>query len=161
MAHLTLPHDPYTFEPDGSFVPPDVEASRGLVDNFTRQLAFTEAALLRIVDAWLDRPEAELPIIIIQADEGPHPPPLLADPDAFRWIDAPEDILREKLGILTALHLPGSDVGVPATLSPVNTFRLLFDAYHGTGFGLLPDRSYIYTSELERYRFTDVTDVVQ
>ena len=161
MVHLTLPHEPYAFEPDGSFVPPEVEASRGLVDNYSRQLAFTEAALLRIVDAWLDRPQAELPIIIIQADEGPHPPELLANPGGFVWVDAAEDVQREKLGILTALHLPASSDKIPATLSPVNTFRLVFDIYHDTRFGLLPDRSYIYTSEMERYRFTEVTQRVQ
>jgi hypothetical protein len=161
VAHLTLPHEPYTFEPDGSFVPPDVEASRDLVENYTRQLSFTEAALLRIVDAWLDRPQAELPIIIIQADEGPHPQALLANPSGFVWVEAAEDDKREKLGILTALHLPGYDDEIPDTLSPVNTFRLVFDAYHDTGFGLLPDRSYIYTSESERYRFTEVTRTIQ
>ena len=161
IGHLTLPHDPYVFEPDGSWVPEELERDRSRAENYRRQLGFTEVALLDVIDIWLDRPEAEQPIIVVQADEGPHPPGLFADPYGFHWVDAPDAEQREKLAILTALHLPGREVEVPDTLSPVNTFRLVLDAYHGTEFGLLPDRSYVYTSESELYRFTDVSSIVQ
>ena len=161
IGHLTLPHDPYVFEPDGSWVPEELERERNEAENYRRQLEFTEAALLNIVDTWLDRPEAERPIIVLQADEGPHPLGLLADPFGFRWLDAPAEDQREKLAILTALYLPGRELEVPDTLSPVNTFRFILDGYHGTEFGLLPDRAYVYTSELELYDFTDVTSSVQ
>lgn len=161
ISHLTLPHDPYVFEPDGSWVPEALERHRSRAENYRRQLEFTEAALLDVIDAWLDRPEAEQPIIVVQADEGPHPRGLFSDPFGFTWVDAADDEQREKLAILTALHLPGTDVEVPETLSPVNTFRLVLDAYHGTELGLLPDRSYVYTSESELYRFTDVSSTVQ
>ena len=44
--------------------------------------------------------------------------------------------------ILNAYYLPsvGYDSLYP-TISPVNTFRLIFDTYFGTSLGLLPDYS--------------------
>jgi hypothetical protein len=161
LAHLALPHEPYVFDRDGSWVPEALEAKRTLTENYVRQLEYTETELLKVIDSWLERPPSDHPIIVLQADEGPHPRGLLADPDGYRWVDADVDEQREKLAILTALFLPGSDRDVPETLSPVNTFRLVLDIYHGTDFGLLPDRSSVYISERELYRFEDVTHVVR
>jgi hypothetical protein len=161
LAHLLVPHDPYVFEPDGSWVAPDVEAARSREENYRRQIAFVERSLLQVIDRWLDQPVEDQPIIVVQADEGPRPLALDEDPAGFRWVDATGSEQREKLGIITALHLPGEEVTIPQTLSPVNTFRLVLDSYHGTGLGLLPDRISVYTSESELYRFTDVTSTLQ
>ena len=161
LAHLLLPHEPYVFEPDGSPVPPELASTRAREENYRRQLAFTEQALLDVIDAWLAQPVDDQPIIVLQADEGPHPVGLYGDPAGFRWVDAAADEQREKLAIITALHLPGEAIAVPDTLSPVNTFRLIFDAYNRTGLGQLPERSYVYAGERELYRFTDVTGVVR
>jgi hypothetical protein len=157
VAHLTIPHEPYVFEGDGGWVPQQVERSRSEKENYRRHLDFAERSLLEVFDRWLDRPPAEQPIIVLQPDEGPHPEGLRADPELFRWVDAPEDQQREKLAILTAVYLPGSDLRLPSELTPVNTFRLLFDEYHGTELGLLDDRSFVYTSEVDLYEFMEVT----
>jgi hypothetical protein len=157
IAHLTIPHEPYVFEADGSLVPQQVERSRSEEENYRQHLAFTEKSLLELVDKWLDRPPAEQPIIVLQPDEGPHPRGLRADPELFRWVDAPADQQRQKLAILTAVYLPESGLVLPSEITPVNTFRLLFDEYHDTELGLLEDRSFVYTSEVDLYKFTDVT----
>ena len=161
VAHLTIPHDPYVFDADGSWVPQPVERSRSEQENYRRHLAFTERALLEVFDLWLDRPPGEQPILVLQPDEGPHPAGLWTAPETFRWVDSPAEEQRQKLAILTAIHAPGSDLAIPSTLTPVNTFRLLFDEYHGTKLGLLDDRSFVYTSEIELYEFAEVTQSVR
>jgi hypothetical protein len=45
-------------------------------------------------------------------------------------------------------------------ITPVNTFRLIFNAYLGTDLELLEDRSY-YSTWAHPYRFVDVTDEVR
>ncbi len=64
------------------------------------------------------------PIIIIQGDHG-------------FWTGT-------NLPILNAYYLPGdaADALYP-TISPVNSFRLIFDHYFGTDLGLLEDASYL------------------
>jgi hypothetical protein len=161
VAHLTIPHDPYVFDLDGSWVPEALERSRSEADAYRRHVAFTERALLEVFDLWLDRPPSEQPIIVLQPDEGPHPARLLADPNTFRWVDATSEEQRQKLAILTAIHAPGTALRLSPSLTPVNTWRLLFDEYHGTEFGLLADRSFVYTSEVDLYEFTEVTPNVR
>lgn len=43
-----------------------------------------------------------------------------------------------------------------ASITPVNTFRLIFNLYFGARFELLNDRSY-YSTYDNPYRFIDVT----
>jgi hypothetical protein len=69
------------------------------------------------------------PIIIIQGDHG------FGEGDNFP--------------ILNAYYLPGIDPGVLyPTISPVNSFRLIFNEYFGSNLIQLPDQS---------FRVTDVT----
>jgi hypothetical protein len=64
------------------------------------------------------------PIIIIQADHG------------FGYSGA-------GVQILNAYYLPdGGEQQLYPTITPVNTFRVIFDRYFGAHLGLLPDKSY-------------------
>ena len=47
------------------------------------------------------------------------------------------------------------------SISPVNTFRLVFNYYFDTNYELLNDLSYYITGYKEPYKFTDVTDRVK
>lgn len=158
LAHVLVPHEPYVFEPDGSWVPAELERRRSRVENFKRQLAYTNLRLEQLVRHLQDRPEEEHPVILIQADEGPHPVPYLHEGADYHWPSAEWRDLAEKMTILTALYLPGVDVEVPDDLSPVNLFRLVLDAYHGTDLGLLEERSYVFRDEHHLYEFHEVTD---
>jgi len=46
------------------------------------------------------------PIIVLQADEGPYPERYLAGDRTFRWAQATDAELKEKMGILNAYYLP-------------------------------------------------------
>ena len=70
-----------------------------------------------------------------------------------------DDRTRLELGILNAYHLPqgGSDL-LYDFITPVNTFRLIFNYYFGADYDLLSDRSYIARYGTP-YRFNEVTDI--
>ena len=95
-------------------------------------------------------------MIIVQGDEGPYPPGTLRD--TFDWRTASVDQLRVRIGILNAYHLPGVDTRVLyPTISPVNSFRVVFNAYFGTNLPLLPDRTIRHVSDLQPFAFDDIT----
>ena len=43
-------------------------------------------------------------------------------------------------------------------MTPVNTFRFIFNKYFGADLELLPDKNYIYEDEDHFFKFIDVTD---
>jgi hypothetical protein len=55
---------------------------------------------------------------------------------------------KDRFGILNAYYLPGinKDILYP-TISPVNSFRIVFNQYFGAKLPLLPDRSYLFQEE--------------
>jgi hypothetical protein len=151
FAHVLLPHDPYVFLEDGTFSPSSA--------TFETQLAYTNTRLMELLEPLLERPESERPIIILQADEGPFPDRYDAERDEFDWASATEAEVTEKFGILTAMYLPGreGEPPLPATISPVNTFREVLGRYFGAELPYLPDRSFASTT-VRPYDMIEVTD---
>lgn len=142
FAHVILPHTPYIFDADGDFVSEEANRRREPVEQFSEQLTFTNARMLAILDELLAVPAAERPVIIVQADEGPYPIHL-EDETRHDWTTATPEEREIKFGILNAWYLPdGRDVGLYPSISPVNTFRLLFNAYFDTNLPILPDESF-------------------
>jgi hypothetical protein len=142
FAHFLLPHTPYIFDRDGRFVTDEENRARSATEAFAEQLEYTNRRMLAIVDRLLAVPEAERPIIILQADEGPYPPDL-EDETRHDWTTATPEEREIKFGILNAWYLPGGrDIGLYPAISSVNTFRVLFDAYFGLDIPLLPDESF-------------------
>ncbi|MFP5308102.1 MAG: sulfatase-like hydrolase/transferase [Actinomycetes bacterium] len=158
FAHITLPHEPYVFEADGAWVPRDVERQRSRDDNFRRQLAYTEARATELVDAILAGAPADRrpPVVVVQSDEGPHPEARVAQGPAYRWDLAPDDELREKLGVLLAVH--GVDVALPEDVTPASLWpRVLADVL-GAELPVPDDRTWVFPDETQLYTFLDVTD---
>ena len=68
-----------------------------------------------------------------------------------------EDFLFERMMILNAYHLPAVDYNLLyPSISPVNTFRLIFNQYFESEYELLDDVAY-YSSRKEPFDFTNVT----
>jgi len=159
FVHIMAPHPPFVFGPDGEAVEPDylfsmVDADRlhggsqravtDYIGRYRDQLAFLNSRILETIDSILSRSPAP-PIIVLQGDHGSR---------AYTDFDRPEaSYFRENLAILNAFYLPGTgrDIVYP-TISPVNTFRLIFDRYFGAGLGLLPDAS-SWTTWRRPYKF--------
>jgi hypothetical protein len=95
---------------------------------------------------------AKPPIIIIQGDHGP---------GAFVHHDSLDGTyLQDRMAILNAYLMPGADKSVlDHSLTPVNTFRIIFNTYFSARLPLLPNR--LYYSTVDRpYRFVEVTHMV-
>jgi hypothetical protein len=135
FAHMQLPHPPYVFDRDGTFVTRGEVAKRDNKTNYVNQLMFTNGKMKELIDLLLSRSEVP-PIIVVQADEGPYPP-------GFRLMHATDGELQMKYGILNAYYLPGAEQNVLyPSITPVNTFRIIFNIYFNTDFELLPDKRY-------------------
>lgn len=158
FAHFILPHPPYVFDSDGRFVAPEEAARRSRAEAYLDQLEFANGQIEAIVQTLLAGPAETRPIIILQSDEGPYPIRLDRHSDTLDWSTATDVELGEHMRILNAYFLPGlENPGLYPTISPVNTFRLLFSRYFDADLPLLPDRSYIFEDLEHPYRFTDVT----
>ncbi len=158
FAHIIAPHPPFVFLENGDPIDPNVPfvlADGGplfrnpddYVSGYSHQIRHitrkAEEAIERIL-ANSPRP----PIVILQADHGPA--------SRFSLQTTAERDLKERFSILNALLLPdGRAEDLSDDVSPVNTFRIVFDRYFGAGLELLPDRSYLLESPPDGFR--DVT----
>jgi hypothetical protein len=146
FAHLLLPHPPYVFHQDGTSTTAEERRTLPVEELYEDQLRWTNERILGLVDRALDVPPGDRPIMILQAER-------------FDWLtDAtPEEILQ-KHGVLNAMYLPGIDAaaaGVHDRMSPVNTFRIVFNEYFGADLPPLPDRVYLTPSYARMYDFTE------
>ena len=88
------------------------------------------------------------PIIILQGDHGPG----LRMGGSLADTDVPE-----RYGIFNAYLLPdGGDERLYDSISPVNSFRIIFNHYFGTNYPLLEDDAF-YVPFDEIYNFTRVS----
>ena len=166
FAHIICPHAPFVFNSQGQHINPDLPPGPpagcdfGQLDQITRkrvqkyygdQLTFLNQKVSTIIAEILSK-SATPPIIIFQADHGSQ--------TTLIW-DHPDDAaLAERMPIFNACYLPGFDyTELPQTLTPVNTFRIIFNHYFSAKYELLPNENY-FSSTNHPYRFTNVTDIV-
>jgi len=143
------------FHADGSLTP---DVYRAPEEAYIDQLRYTNVAIDRVVDEILAAP-GPAPIIVVQSDEGPHPPAYDYGYIRFPWPQEPDVELDRKLHILEAFYLPDlPDRSAFEGITPVNTFRLIFDAYFGADLPVLPNRTYAFADFDHPYRFVDITD---
>jgi hypothetical protein len=148
LAHLTVPHPPYAFNEDGSKPTPEQQAERTDNEGYVEQLKYANRRVLETIDQILAEhdPSEPDPIILIQADEGPFPPRFREQGADFPWLEATPDELAWKYNILTAWRMPGvvpEEYGFYDRISPVNLFRIVFDAYFNADLPVLPDEVWL------------------
>ncbi len=142
--HLISPHPPFVFGPDGSPTnPADFWNEKRLypadlyAKGYQNQLTYLNKKMLEAIDTILAESKTP-PIIIIQGDHGP-------------WLQ-PND---KHMWILNAYYLPGHNDKLYPTISPVNSFRLVFDTYFGGNYDMLQDISY-YSPVPKLYDFSEI-----
>jgi len=161
FSHINSPHAPYVFDANGEPVP---EAKFEMEGNaweqkelYLNQLIFITKKVEMLVDELLSKSEVP-PIIILQADHGSAS--TFYSEGTHYWASPTKDMLRERFGIFNACYLPqGGNSLLYNSITPVNTFRLIFNFYFGTNYELLGDQSYYSTYE-HLYDLIDVTDKV-
>lgn len=156
--HVVSPHPPFWDEnqvvPRAAFAGiSDGNHFAGTTDEYIAgylsKLQYTNTMLMDAIDAILSDSESP-PIIIIQADHGPGA--------YLSWESAEDSCLWERTSILNAYYFPDQTLDrLYPSITPVNTFRVIFDTYFGTALGILEDRTY-YSSWSKPYDFVDVTE---
>ncbi len=160
FSHFLLPHPPYVFGPNGEAVTADDLDRRSEKENYLRQLEFTTKQIMKLVENILAKSKSP-PVIILQSDEGPFIDEEFngGTGDNIDWTKLSNKALQTHMEILNAYFLPGVKKDeLPSLITPVNTFRLIFNSYFGTSFPLLDDKSYIIRDLDHPYSFIDVTD---
>jgi hypothetical protein len=160
FGHVLLPHPPTMYDSDGSFMTTEDQRDLSGTERATRQLAYTNTRIREIIGGLLALPEAERPIIILQADEGPESSRYRTSRSStFDWAAASDDEVEEKYGILNAWYLPGGeDLELDPAMTSINTFPVLFRRYFGLDYDLLPDRIFTSKRYILPYDLTEVTD---
>ncbi len=130
-AHLMVPHPPWVFDRNGDL--PNAEKTDKSTYEYVEQVMFVNKKIKKFLEYLLSNSKVQ-PIVIVQADHG-FEPATSTKPN--------EEKLRRVFGILNAYYFPGIDnPGFYSKISPVNSFRLLFNKYFGMNFDFLPDKSY-------------------
>jgi hypothetical protein len=131
-----------------------MDSERGK-EAYLNQLIFIDKKVEALIDEILAGSKVA-PIIVLQSDHGPN----FAFPGRYDLQNPPQEVLREKMRIFSAFYLPGESDFLYDSISPVNTFRLIFNHYFGANFPPLEDRSYFSTLEFP-YQLIDVSDLIQ
>lgn len=124
-AHVMMPHPPFSFDHTGrrrgNYLPLDLAERQAA---YLEQLRYVNELVLPTLDRILSRYRTR-PVIILQGDHG------------YRFVPQPVGN-EESFTILNAIALPpGLDAPIPPGLTPVNTFRFVFNTCFGTGYPLL------------------------
>jgi hypothetical protein len=142
-------------------------AARTAKEAYVEQLRFANARILALLDRLQAGSESTWPIVVLAADEGPFPDRYAANELDFPWNEATDDELLQKFSILTAVLVPGTEpselevAGFSDAISPLNLFRIVFNAAFDAGLPLLPDRAWIFTDQRHIYDFVDITNRVR
>jgi len=135
FAHLVSPHQPFVLGPNGEILKNQPVYRYGYPD----QITYLNKRIPALFDEILENSRIP-PIIILQADHG-----------ASRFVDA-----DGRMAILNAYYLPdGGNELLYENISPVNTFRIIFDYYYDQQYDLLQDNSY-YSEYTDPLNFTEI-----
>ncbi len=125
-AHLMMPHPPYLFDRDGHRIKRGMGIDDDHKEFYLGQLIYENTLLTNAIASILKN-SATPPVIILQGDHG------------YRSLPGAQQV-EEASTILNAMYLPGFNVdSIPPGVTPVNTFRLVFNHYFGEHYSRLPD----------------------
>lgn len=139
FAHILCPHEPYVFDsqgnlPEQSFL--DEVNPHNRAQLYADQVTYISKKIEEVIDAILSGSKVR-PVVIVQGDHGPWP-------SASQARDGKETARMVRSSILNAYYLPdgGGAHALYPTISPVNSFRVVFNRYFGGRYKLLPDTTY-------------------
>jgi len=136
FAHMIMPKPPYVFGPNGEFKESEDNKKKG----YKNQVLYINKRLIPLLHNIIQE-SATPPIIILQGDHG-----------------ARKVSKGDRLAILNAYYFPyGGNKELYMHISPVNTFRVLFNYYFGGSFEIVEDLHF-YPVVKKPYDFTTVPE---
>lgn len=167
LVHILAPHPPFVFGSNGE-KPPNLHSfgywdGSDFMENgytpaeyregYTGQATYLDKRVLAALDRILADSAGHPPIVIIQGDHG--------SKVGLDQNDLAKTDLHECFPILNAYLVPSAiRKDLYPTITPVNSFRLLFRDLFGSDLPPLPDRSW-YSPFGHPYDFTEVTDRIE
>lgn len=129
IIHLVCPHPPFVFNNAGDLTLRAIsDMSWETRENYIGQLRYLNQVVEKFLKPLVTKP-GQKPIVLLQSDHGP-------------WLmnDDPDVIYESRIGILQAFYFPESyKPELYDSISPVNTFRVVFNQMLGTNLPLLKD----------------------
>ncbi len=160
LAHFLLPHPPYIYKRDGQVVEEETVINDkvcSIKEQYLEQLIYTNTQMKEVIEQLISKSRMN-PIIILASDHGPDSHLECAGEGG--WMDPPDIALQERMRSFNALYLPETDTSeLYKTMTFVNTFRVVFNAYFDTDYRLLDDKSY-FSNYDALYKLKDVTNRV-
>jgi hypothetical protein len=148
FVHLTISHPPYVFTPEGQFQEDtrfySNDKGRPINEAFSREgyingITYLNRKLIPILKVL--KSSNHPTIIILQGDHG--------------------NMISQQQEILNAYYFPDRDYHLLySKISPVNSFRVVFNEYFGQSNPLLPDRSYKSNLVNFPYVFTETREKI-
>ncbi len=166
FAHILCPHPPFVFDalggperqrgPFGFWDGSDWMSFSGSKADYAKRYAaqaeYLDARMIEVVDALLAS-SGPKPVIILQGDHGSKKG---LDQDLLTKTD-----VNECFPNLNALLVPRTTrAALYDGITPVNSFRILFNTLFGDKHPMLPDRSW-YSPFSRPFEFTEVTNRVK
>jgi hypothetical protein len=132
FMHIINPHPPFVLNSDGTEIPDPayfVDQNGNYTEQkyqqgYRDQVPFTDQELEKTISTLLSKSTRPL-VIVLQTDTGPW---FTSGPDQFT--------------ILNAYYMPGHTAQLYPGISPVNSFRVVLNAYFNANMPLLNDQSY-------------------
>jgi hypothetical protein len=132
FAHIVSPHKPFVFGPNGE----TIEEVQDDITGYRDQVNYLNSRLIPVFQTLISNSNTP-PIIILQGDHG-----------------GLDTSVEERMAILNAYYLPGAgNRSLYENITPVNTFRVIFNQYFGSHYDLLNDTSY-FSSYQYPYQYT-------
>tara|TARA_Y100000590_G_scaffold290537_1_gene327042 strand:- start:1384 stop:2922 length:1539 start_codon:yes stop_codon:yes gene_type:complete len=156
FSHITIPHAPYVFGPNGEEIVPE-SLQLGYEDDpdlegYIGQLQFTNKMIKQTIEKILLEYD-EPPIIVIHSDHGSGE----FQKDIYKQTD---ESMQERFSNLVTILVPDAKNNIfYDTITPVNIFRIILNEKFEEEFSILEDRMYSYDYE-PPWKFVDVTEVV-
>ena len=153
FVHILSPHPPYIFGPNGEHTIPgdSINSSSWNERNaHVNQVKFVNKNLIELIPKLLD--SENKPIIILQGDTG--------SGYEIDWKSPSDVTVIERMSNLNAVYFPNNDYSKIHDLTPVNTFRIIFNEYFDEENVLYENRSYWSNSD-KPYQYKDVSDILK
>ena len=147
FMHVMAPQDPYVFGPDGeevdykytfgptgtAYLDPNEEKTA-----YLNQLIYLTKILKDVIKNLQENSENQ-PIIIVQSDTGP----------STKFGETMNEMHQvDRMSIFNAYYFPNGKYDLLSDdVTPVNSFRIVFDSYFETNYGLVDDRIFYSTYE--------------
>jgi hypothetical protein len=163
FAHIKLPHDPFTMDSNGETITPqNIDFGIGSDGNkigYINQLEFTNKKITELIPKIISNSKSP-PIIIIQSDHGVRFDinKISSNEEILNQYD--KEILQRSFDGFSAYYFPDNSYEeLYEDMTPVNTFRIIFNKFFNTELELLPDRMYFQFGETRQ--FSDVTELIK